>query len=314
MRSTFIFLLAFLFSLCSFAQTGFYKNELGFRSDNDAYLGTKQDRYYTNGLFIKFRQAIKNKKDSATKKIWGLSLGQEMYNAKSGQTKSIENVDRPFAGYLYGEGSLQWLKPNENSARVALQVGTIGPAALAEQGQTLLHNTVGFYEISGWQYQVKDEIGLNFSADLHYFLFRNKNKTFDFSVPVNASLGNTYSGVKAGILFRTGKLNPFSHSAATQSNISTKLEPNINKNELYFFVKPSLNFVAYNATIQGGLFVKDKGPVTYQPNRIVFAQQIGAAYASTRWTLDFSVIFKSKELPEAKRSEQYGSIGIYYRF
>ncbi|MDB5012593.1 MAG: hypothetical protein JWQ25_795, partial [Daejeonella sp.] len=36
-----------------------YKSEFGFKSDNDAYLGYGQDRYYTNGLFLTFRHALK---------------------------------------------------------------------------------------------------------------------------------------------------------------------------------------------------------------------------------------------------------------
>lgn len=301
-------------SFQSFSQSKFYKNEIGFRSDNDAYLGIKQDRYYTNGLFIHFRRAVQNKKDSTVKKIWGLSIGQEMYNARTGQITMIENVDRPFAGYLYGGGSLQWLKPNENSLKLEVQIGTIGPSALGKEGQTFLHSVVGFYKISGWQYQVKDEVGLNLKANLHYLLFRNKRKNIDFSLPINASFGNTYTGLETGLLFRTGSLNPFYHSIVTKSNIATRYAQGVKKQELYFFLKPSVTFVAYDATIQGGLFVKDKGPVTYQPKPIVFAQQIGTAYANARWTFDLSVIFKSKQLAEATRSEQYGSASIYYRF
>lgn len=41
----------------SFAQE--YKNEFGFKSDNDAYLWVGQDRYYTNGLFVYFRRPQK---------------------------------------------------------------------------------------------------------------------------------------------------------------------------------------------------------------------------------------------------------------
>ncbi|HTN19588.1 MAG TPA: lipid A deacylase LpxR family protein [Pelobium sp.] len=314
MRFISIFSILILFSLSIFSQDKYYQNELGFRSDNDAYLGTKQDRYYTNGLFIHFRRAVANKKDSTTKKIWGINFGQEMYNARSGHIELIENVDRPFAAYLYVGGSLQWLKLNESSIKLGLQIGTIGPAALGEEAQTLLHKVVGFYPIDGWQYQVKDEVGVNAKLNFHYLLFRNKSKNLDFSLPINARLGNTFTGLDAGILFRTGSINPFYHSVATQSNVTNKLEQGLKKQEFYFFLKPSLAYVAYDATIQGGLFVKDKGPVTYKPNSFVFAQQIGAAYASKKWTFDFSIIFKSKQLAEAKRSEQYGSAQVYYRF
>lgn len=34
-----------------------FKNEFGFKSENDSYLAQGSDRYYTNGLFISFRRA-----------------------------------------------------------------------------------------------------------------------------------------------------------------------------------------------------------------------------------------------------------------
>src|SRR5690606_33147155 len=106
------------------------------------------------------------------------------------------------------------------------------------------------------------------------------------------SLGNTFTGLETGILFRTGNINPFYHSVTTQSQVSTKFEKDLKEQEFYFFLKPSLTYVAYNATIQGGIFVKDKGPVTFDAKPFVFTQQIGAAYANNRWTFDFSVVFK----------------------
>lgn len=295
-----------------FAQNKPYRHELGFRSDNDVYLASKQDRYYTNGLFIHYRQAAKAK-DSAVKKIWGISAGQEMYNARSGNIKNIVNVDRPFASYLYAGASMQWLKSNENSVKTELQIGTIGPAAMGEEAQKLLHQVVGFYEVSGWQYQVNNELGINAKLGLHYLLLKNRQRTFDFSLPLLAELGNTYSGLSAGLLFRTGNINPLNHSVATQSTVSSTSEKEKNK-ELYFYLQPNLKYVAYNATIQGGMFRTDKGPVTYNPKPFVFSQEIGAAFASEKWTVDFSIIFKSKELESVKRSEQYGSISLYYRF
>ncbi|MFC5283957.1 lipid A deacylase LpxR family protein [Pedobacter alpinus] len=312
----FLFFISFLILLTfnTAAQNNFYKSELGFKSENDAYLGTKQDRYYTNGLFISFKQAFENKRDTSTKKIWSVSLGQEMYNAFSGQVTAIENIDRPFTAYLYLGGSLQWLKKNENSVKIETQIGTIGPDAQGEELQTFLHETVGFYPISGWQFQLNNEIGFNAVANFHYFLTRNKSKNLDLSLPIKANLGNTYSGLNVGILVRTGSLNPFYHSVATQSNVATKQQQNLKPQEFYFYLKPSLNFVAYNATIQGGLFRDDKGPVSFNPKRFVLAQDIGIAYAKNRWTANFTVVFKTKEIENLRKSEQYGSLDLYYRF
>lgn len=311
----------------AYCQSKTYKSELGFKSENDSFLGTGQDRYYTNGLFITFKKAIDSKIhfDSVyvakhpdfpirVKKIWSASIGQYMYNAQSGRISDISFVDRPFAAYLYASGSLQFLGSNENTGKLSLQVGTIGPSAAGKEAQELIHKTFGFYDIKGWEYQVKDEIGFNALLNLHYFLNRSADKTTDFSLPIDVYLGNTYSGLSAGILFRAGFLNPFYHSIATQSNVSTYQEADVNEKEFYFFLKPTLNFVAYDATISGGLFRKDKGPVTFKTNPLVFSQEIGLAYAKKRWTVDFSVIFKTKEEKAMIHSHQYGSVDLFYRF
>lgn len=313
-----LIIILLLISIQGFSQSKTYKNEIGFKSENDSYLAMGLDRYYTNGLFIHFRSAIKPKEHQDSthfiKKIWSASIGQYMYNAQSGAVPNINYVDRPFAAYLYAEGAYQILKQNENSLKFSFQVGTIGPSALGKQGQELIHKTFGFYDINGWQYQVNDELGFNSILNLHYLLQRAKNKQTDFSLPIQAELGNTFTGLNAGILFRAGILNPLYHSMATNSTVSTFNEGNLNDKEFYFFLKPSLSLVAYDATIHGGLFRSDKGPVTFNSNPLVFSQEIGAAYAKNRWTVDFSVIFKTKDEKYMEKSEQYGSLDLYYRF
>jgi lipid A 3-O-deacylase len=303
-----------LLGINGFCQQKTYKNELGFKSENDSFLATSQDRYYTNGLFINFRGALKSDTLNFRKKIFSVSVGQELYNAQTGAVPNSSYVDRPFAAYLFGGVSMQYFDKKENNTKLSIEVGTIGPNALGKQTQELIHSTFGFYNPNGWQFQVNNEIGLNFNLQSHVFLYRSKNKKIDLSIPLEARIGNTYSGLKYGVLFRTGKLNPFYHSVATQSNITTSQESGLNKKEFYFFLKPAVDLVLYNATIKGGLFLKDKGLVTFQSKPVVFSQQLGLAFANQRWTFDFSVIFKSKELKQMEKSNQYGSLDIYYRF
>jgi hypothetical protein len=312
----YLFTFAFLlFCIPGFAQQKTYKSELGFNSENDAYLATGQDRYYTNGLFINFRSVAKEVDPlKYRKKIWSITAGQTLFNAQSGAVPNENYVDRPFAAYLYGGVSMHYFGKGENSTKISLQMGTIGPAALGKPTQELIHNTFGFYDINGWQFQVKNEIGVNINLQSHVFLYRSKNKNIDFSMPIEARIGNTFSGLKSGVLLRIGTLNPFYHSVATNSNIATQQESGLQKKEFYFFLKPSLDLVLYDATIKGGYFITDKGPITYQSQPVVFAQQVGLAYANQRWTLDFSAIFKTKELKEMLQSNQYGSLNIYYRF
>ena len=75
-----------------------------------------------------------------------------------------------------------------------------------------------------------------------------------------------------------------------------------------------LNYVIYDATIQGGLFNKDKGPIVFDAKPLVFSQQIGATYSKNRITADFSILFKTKEVKSSAKPHQYGSIALFYRF
>ncbi len=298
-------------------QASSYRHEFGFISDNDAYLAIKQDQYYTNGLFLFFRRAIDSAKTphpNTVKKIWEISAGQKMYNAYSGDVYNPNFIDRPFAGYLYGAFSLHWLFKNENSFKAEIQSGVVGPTSYAEQGQELYHDIFGFYEINGWKYQVADEFGMNLFLNYHQKIYRSANLRNDFSLPVEARIGNIYSGLKTSILFRTGKINPFYHSVSTHSNLSATAEPLANEKEFYFFMKPSLDIVLYDATISGGLFSDSEEEITFDSKPLVFSQELGLAYAKNRWNLGFSLIFKSKEIKSRAKAHQYGIIDVGYRF
>ncbi|MHA4896547.1 lipid A deacylase LpxR family protein [Pedobacter sp. PWIIR3] len=293
-----------------------YKNEFGFKSDNDSYLAQGSDRYYTNGLFINFRRAIDQTKlkQGLEKKIYEISVGQKMYNPISGYAPNPATHDRPFAGYLFASGGLSWLKTDESILKVNAELGTVGPSSLAEDGQELLHKTVGFYELAGWEYQIRDEMAINISAQYTKLIHRLASNSADISFEGYANAGTTYSGAGAGVLIRAGGINQLFNSAYTNAAVgnNSKTKGLVSK-EVFFYAKPQLNFVAYDATVQGSLF-KNNSPVTFDVKPIVFAQQIGFNYSSQRFTFDFGMIFKTKEIKSSARAHQYGSISMFYRF
>jgi lipid A 3-O-deacylase len=303
-----------LYGVNTFAQE--YKNELSLKSDNDAYLFVSQDRYYTNGLFINFRHAINQEKlgKRLEKLIYEISLGQKMYNPISGYSPLPQKQDRPFAGYLYAGTAVNLFYKKERVLKIAAEFGTVGPDALGEDAQKLLHDTFGFYEIDGWQYQIRNELAVNLSVQYTQLLHRSGSKNVDFSLDSYINAGTTFSGAGTGILFRTGRINQLFNSSHTNSIISNKAKTEkLNKKESYFYAKPQINFIAYDATIQGSMF-KNDSPITYDVKKFVFAQQIGFDYSTPRFTFDYSLIFKSREVESLAKAHQYGIISLAYRF
>lgn len=315
MRLKFLITLSIIIiSIGSFAQN--FKNEFGFKSDNDAYLFYGQDRYYTNGLFINFRHATDQQQlsNNLEKVTYEISAGQKMYNSISGYRPKIETQDRPFAAYLYAGANVNLFYKKESILKFGLEGGTIGPDALGEDAQKLLHKIVGFYEIKGWEYQIKNDLALNFNTQFTKLLVRSEDNKVDFSLESYANIGTTFSGAGTGILFRAGNINQLFNSSYTNSLISnnSKTEKLV-KNEFFLYAKPQLNYIAYDATIQGSMFNNDS-PVTYKAEPLVFVQQLGFNYSTPRFTFDFGLYFKSKEVKSTAKAHQYGTISMFYRF
>lgn len=307
------FILACTF-LPVFSQT--FKNEAGATSDNDVYIAFLKDRYYTNGLLLHFRHALKQRSDSnnTIKKIIEFEIGQKVFSPYSAQAPDPAKHDRPFTGYLYIGSTYNWFYKNETVFKINAQIGTIGPNAFGEEVQTSYHKMLGIYEVKGWDYQLKNEAGLNLIAEYNQLAYRSNTKKLDITGSSSVLLGNTFSGANIGMLFRLGKINPLYESLSFNSLISNNNSSKKTKNELFLFTKPQLNFVAYDATIEGGLFRKDKGPITFDSKSLVYSQQVGLSFSSGRWSASYIATFKGKEVESSADPYRYASLVLLHRF
>src|ERR1700744_2739315 len=239
-----------------------YTNEIGAQTDNDSYLLQGSDRYYTDGYYMYFRHTLSTDGSASLQnKVLGFEFGQKIFNPQSGSIANNQGVDqpelvdRPFAAYLYVGSTLNLLYKNESSLKLSAQIGVVGPAALGKQIQSWVHDNFGFYHPSGWEYQVDNDAELNLSAESKRLL--DRAESLDVSLDPYGNLGNGFSGAGIGPIFRLGNFNQLFNSVTTQSTVTrnTAVAP-LHKNEVFFYYKPMINYVAYDATIQGSLFKK----------------------------------------------------------
>jgi lipid A 3-O-deacylase len=319
-----IFLLLILITVSAtlFAQN--HSSEFGAQSDNDSYLGGGSDRYYTDGLFFFYRHALGVKNHATLKnKVLGFELGQKIFNPYGGNIVSVNQVDRPFAGYLYAGANLNSLYTNESNLKIGAQLGVIGPASGAKEAQTWVHKIFGFYTPSGWEYQIRNNLQLNLSAEYNKMLGRTnffiKNTKADATLATYANVGTGFTGAGVGALLRAGKVNRLFNSASTQSTaIADKSFTPDNEHEFFVYLKPMVNFIGYDATIQGGLF-QNKDPkgveIRRKPERLIASSMVGFTYTAKRWVFDGAATFRSKEIDRtAYRRHQWGSVTVLYRF
>lgn len=290
------------------------RSEFNFRSDNDLYLFNKQDQYYTNGIFFNIRKVADSTRLTSKEinRLWGITIGQQMYNAYTAQIRDIKEVDRPITAYLFVAAAVDRYFANESFLSFSVELGTIGKQAFGRQFQERIHEVFNLYTIAGWEYQLKDAVG--FDAAMRYggLLYRNPSGWLDLSAHAEATIGLNHTGLSVAPTLRLGRLNPLYQSAYTASRLQTNSIPVAN--ELFFYYNPQVRFVGYDATLQGGMFLHDKGPVTYVPSRWMLYHQLGVIYANRAITLGLQYIFYSKEVPGMFFRHRYGSVRVSYRF
>lgn len=314
-------LISFLIYSHVYAQT--HSREIGVETDDDSYLGQASDRYYTAGTFIYYRQGLKTEANQKLQnKVLGFELGQKLFTPHTGNINyfGFDNplyIDRPFAAYLYIGSTLNLLYKNESNLKLSAQIGIVGPGAFGRQTQQGIHDLFGLYHPSGWEYQVDNDPELNLSAEYNRLLARVS--WIDVSLSGYANLGNGFTGAGIGPLFRLGDFNQLFNSLSTQSTaINLRNFTPLHSRELFFYYKPELNAVVYDATVQGSLFGTrnpNSREVTLSPEPFVFSNQLGLGYSGKRIVLDLGVIIHTRDVKEMIHStHQWGTITMLYRF
>ena len=164
--------------LAAFAPPGHAEpsGEIQIFIENDFLAGT--DRYYSNGLKIGFGAQPEAwpapvRRGLSTVFDWlrlrqdddyklGFFVGQNIYTPRDIRTSEAQPNDRPWAGWLYAGWALQHLtlEPRPVLDTLELNIGVIGPPALAKQVQTEWHKLIGAPEPRGWAHQLPTEPGL----------------------------------------------------------------------------------------------------------------------------------------------------------
>ncbi|MGY0407279.1 MAG: lipid A deacylase LpxR family protein [Polaribacter sp.] len=313
MKKILLFLLLFVI-LKTHSQKAFSK-EIGFSSDNDLYTSISVDRYYTNGLFLFYRYASKDKNKNLEKKILEWQIGHKMYTPYKASVSYKEAHDRPFAAYLYGSFSINKFYKNNQNLKTTLQLGVLGSNAFGKELQNFIHKRFGFEKATGWKYQIKNAFGANLNVNYTKFLIKDVSNHFDILWVNTGKLGTIYTNVSSGFLGRIGfrPLQKLANSIAFQSNINSKNSNAVREIESFIYLKPTLEYALYDATLQGS-FLHTESEVTKKLVPLVFNLEIGFKFTANRFNFGYIYNYnssKSKGL-NFNHGHNYGSILMSY--
>ncbi|AWG21065.1 hypothetical protein FFWV33_05720 [Flavobacterium faecale] len=298
------------FLLCSTTSWSQKNNaEIGLVTDNDLYTSSKNDMYYTNGLELFYRHIVESQNPEVAKKTVTFKVGQYIYTPRFVNTPEISIMDRPYAGYLFGELGQSLFFKKESVFQADVRLGYLGPNSFGRQTQNNFHKIVGYPKLLGWEHQIQNALAIQTHFLYSKKLFRERNNQFtDVHFRSEANLGTIFTGVSTGLITRIGfkKLTRIYDSNLYGASVGS------NESEFYAYVSTSVNYQLYDATIEGSLF-NNNSPVTFDLVPFRFNGEAGIKYRKNNLNLYYTFMYRGRELVHPTNTGYfYGSVGISY--
>ncbi|MEO7263518.1 MAG: lipid A deacylase LpxR family protein [Ferruginibacter sp.] len=278
-----------------------------FHYDNDYF--TKQDQYYTQGITMeyvnpylhKFPLAILLYKPFATPAQYGLTFNLFGYTPTSILSDSILYGDRPFDANI----SMQFFSWQTDTVRkrkmsATLSLGVMGKAAQGYEIQYNIHKWLDNPLPHGWQYQIKNDLILNYQLDYEKQLLSAANH-FLLNATAEVRLGTLNNKLNTGINFMAGRFN----------DRYLPLPAAKRKAEYYFYGQGRLNGVVYDASLQGGLLNR-KSPYSIASaniNRLVFQADAGIIVNFRTIYLSYTQSFITREFTSGS-NHRWGGVSV----
>jgi len=266
MQRIILFAGSFLIRQLAFAQA--IDNTASFRMiDADKYVRldyendffTKTDFYYTQGILLEMvnpsykkfplsKLLLTTKNGAAS---YGISLEHDAYTPRSLTNDNILYGDRPFAAAVFLKTfSFSNNKNQRYRLTSSLSTGVIGPAAGGYVVQRTIHRWLHESAPKGWQYQIRNDAVINYEVGME----KNIAHPAQFLIVngfANARAGSLNDKFSTGLVVLFGKMNSAITSvfAPTQTTV-----PGVEKFNVHLYLQPLINFVGYDATLQGGVF------------------------------------------------------------
>jgi hypothetical protein len=302
--------------------------------ENDIIVNT--DRHYTQGLKAAFLQA----EDDLPRWIrdfsdWiprvgvargfdriGYQIGQSIFTPGNTQTPELLKNDRPYAGWLYTGVILQRRGLMADQWPVLenfqLDLGIIGPSALAQEAQDLVHDLRGLDRAKGWKNQLHDEFGFALKYERSWLFARTPHgpRSFDVIPHTGFSLGNVETSFRAGVMLRLGvnlpdDFGPRTISSLTSAQGGWSATRESGRYGFYVFGDVESWTVAYTAFLDGNMFGHSHR-IEKQP--FVFETKGGIVFVLNRVEIAFTYVYRTPQFSGQREHDGYGSLAAKFKF
>nr|WP_086937940.1 lipid A deacylase LpxR family protein [Thaumasiovibrio occultus] len=322
MKYTYIPLLSSLVALPVSAAT------ITLSHDNDGLMGT--DKNYSAGMFAKYSSDLNANQFDHTPFLsqitswlgsdgyqgWSVMLSQRMWTPSDIEATVPLVDDRPYAGTLFVTSEIHQLSAGR-ADKLQLAVGVIGPAAMAEHGQTWLHDIIGSETPNGWDYQIDDQLLIQLNYEHYRTLLTTQlesGNAFDLSWNGRIGAGNFRPEVGAGAVLRFGRGLENTQGSVTLNNgmYVDSAMLTLNEQGWFGFVGGEGRYRFDDVTISGDKAGPDHH---FDVQREQWSVYSGMVYYKKNWGASFALVAQAKDYQQ-DNSEIYGhgSMSVFYRY
>ena len=252
-----------------------------------------------------------------------LTLGQLMYTPSNTLTRAPVPDQRPYAGYLY-TGVAYHTRDNWALDSMEINVGIVGPSALGEQAQDLIHDLRGFEKYNGWDNQLKDEPALLLVYEHKQKLFKHyfgKGIQQDFIAHTGFALGNVATYVNVGGEYRIGwdlpddfgtsAVRPGGDNSAPGKNGPRRRHSRIPVYGLHGFISVDARLVAQDIFLDGNTY---KSSLSVDKEHEVADISAGISFLAGGWKFSYATVIRTREFKRQPHHHKYGSMSLSYSF
>ena len=301
--------------------------------ENDNYVPPRQDRHYTNGIFLSygFPKGHQPKwlswlgrltllANNVADREYDIALGQNLYTPEAFASPDPAPNDRPFAGWLYGEISVTTHAPGVEE-QLALNLGVVGPAALGETTQKLIHDVSGDRGPLGWRHQLDNEPALSLRYRRSWFtpLMNGDDLELDLVSRAGLTTGNVVTESGVGAMLRLGSVLfdrdiPRRPQPGLSGN-STRFDSRAGRFDWFVFAGAQGRAVLHNLFLDGSTF-KDSPSV--DRGVLVWDGSAGISFSfghlSHPVMLTLGFVWRGKEFDEQRQPDKFGSVQLAVQF
>ena len=268
--------------------------------END--LVADSDKHYTHGTRLSYSYLLDNNSfsDKTVARTW--SLGQYIYTPSDISFETIQFMDRPYNGWLYGASSIMVYDKKELDS-LEINLGLTGKWSLADKTQIFIHKLIHSKEPRGWDTQLKERVGVNLTYIKKY---KWKWDYADCIVKGNITAGTIHINTGVGGLIRFGYNIPDDFGITRMEPLSRSLS----KLGFYGIIETSGRYIAFNQILEGYRSDHVKEIYGIHAEDMVGDLDMGCGLSYGCFNLIYLYNIRSKEFKQQKEHNEFGTVVI----